>query len=708
MTTPAAGQQDTGQQAAGGRPLDGTLVVALEQAVAAPFATRQLADLGARVIKIERPGRGDFARDYDDAAGDGMSSWFVWLNRAKESVVLDLKAEHGRQMLDTLISHADVFVCNLAPAAVRRLGLEPGGLTARHPRLVACQLSGYGQAGPYADRKAYDLLVQAEAGILAVTGAPGAPAKAGISIADIAGGMYAYSGILSALLQRDRTGRGGVVAVSLFGALAEWMSHPLLLTTLTGRPPARNGARHATIVPYGDYVTADGDAVLLAVQNEAEWTRLCHVLGLPEMASDARFAGNQQRVRHRDDVEDGLRPAVARLATSDLLERLERAQLAYASVKDVEQVVGHPQLAARWTAIRAGDRQVNVLPPPVQHSGFGPVLGPVPAHGRDTEAVLAEFARTADHGAADHGAADHGAADHGAAEPAAAVTVAPFPVAALAALFDDGLSTPGEGAQLPPYWHLAACAAVPRSSVLAADGHPGDGPVAAPDHLPRRMFAGGRLRVVGPVRVGERLTRRAVITASTDKDGRSGPLRFTTVEITLSRPGGEVVLVEEQDIVYRAAAVPPPAARPPAAGPAAAAPPGPLLTRGGGPLHAMFRADPAALYRFSAATSNPHRIHYDHPYATAVEGYPGLVVHGPLLLLSLLELIRLGLPGRAVTAVTFRARSPVFAGQQLDLAGHQDAPGRVALTARTADGTTAMTCEVTLADDHEGSAPDRA
>jgi itaconate CoA-transferase len=427
LTTPADGHAD-----AASRPLDGTLVVALEQAVAAPFATRQLADLGARVIKIERPGRGDFARDYDSAAGDGMSSWFVWLNRSKESVVLDLKADPGRRALDALIGRADVFVCNLAPAAIRKLGLDAGQLTARYPRLVACQLNGYGDTGPYADRKAYDLLVQAEAGVLAVTGSPEAPAKAGISIADIAGGMYAYSGILSALLQRGRTGRGGVVAVSLFGALAEWMSHPLQLTKLTGRPPSRNGARHATIVPYGDYMTADHDKVLLAVQNEGEWARLCRdVLDLPGLAGDGRFAGNQQRVQHRDAVERRLRTAVARLGAGELRRRLERAQIAYAAVKGVDQVVSHPQLASRWTPITAGDRRVEVLPPPVQHSSFSPVLGPVPSHGRHTEAVLAEIA----------------AGDAPQAQPprATQVTVDPFPVAALAALFDDGLGPPRPG-----------------------------------------------------------------------------------------------------------------------------------------------------------------------------------------------------------------------------------------------------------------------
>jgi itaconate CoA-transferase len=374
-----------------GRPLDGLLVVTLEQAVAAPFATRHLADLGARVVKIERPGRGDFARDYDNAAGDGMSSWFVWLNRSKESVVLDLKTGQGRQALDTLIARADVFVCNLAPAAIRRLGLEADALAGRHSRLVACQLSGYGEGGPYAGRKAYDLLVQAEAGVLAVTGSEDSPAKAGISVADIAGGMYAYSGILSALLQRERTGRGGTVRVSLFDALAEWMSHPLQLARLTGKAPSRTGARHSTIVPYGGYLTAEGDEVLLAVQNEAEWARLCgDVLGLPDMLGD-RFAGNQRRLGQRGEVERRLAAAVARLSTGELLERLERAGLPYGSARSVHEVVAHPQLASRWTAVTAGGRPVDVLPPPVRHGGFGPVLGPVPAHGENTEAVLAEF-----------------------------------------------------------------------------------------------------------------------------------------------------------------------------------------------------------------------------------------------------------------------------------------------------------------------------
>lgn len=387
-----------GGSAAGGpppgpaAPLAGMLVVALEQAVAVPLATRQLADLGARVIKVERPGRGDFARDYDTAAGDGMSSWFVWLNRGKESVVLDLKADRDRAALDALIARADVFACNLAPATIGRLGLDADALAARHPRLVACQLSGYGDDGPYTGRKAYDLLVQAEAGVLAVTGSPEAPAKAGISVADIAGGMYAYSGILAALLRRERTGRGEALRVSLLHALAEWMSHPLLAASLTGTPPGRTGARHASIVPYGAYRTADGEEILIAVQNEAEWGRLCRdVLGLAALAGDERFAGNERRVASRDEVEERLAAAVAALPASELLRRLERAQVAYASVKQVPEVLAHPQLADRWQAVAAGERQVPALLPPVRHGGFGARLRPVPRLGEHTAAVLAEL-----------------------------------------------------------------------------------------------------------------------------------------------------------------------------------------------------------------------------------------------------------------------------------------------------------------------------
>lgn len=392
---------DTAVQADASGPLDGMLVVALEQAVAAPFATRQLADLGARVIKVERPGRGDFARDYDSAAGDGMSSWFVWLNRSKESVVLDVKTPPGRAALDALIRRADVFICNLAPSAIQRLGLEAQALAARYPRLVACQLSGYGTSGPYAGRKAYDLLVQAEAGLVAVTGSPEAPAKAGISVADIACGMYAYSAILAALLRRERTGHGDAVTISLLDALAEWMSHPLLATRLTGSAPRPSGARHASIVPYGPYTTADDEQVLIAVQNDGEWVRLCRdALGLASMAAEPRFAGNEGRVAHRDEVEECLSDAIAALTCVAFIRRLEAAQIAYASVREPGQVLAHPQLADRWAPVRVGDREVDVLLPPARHASFGPVLGSVPRLGEHTSGVLAEFGISAGAGPA--------------------------------------------------------------------------------------------------------------------------------------------------------------------------------------------------------------------------------------------------------------------------------------------------------------------
>src|SRR5262245_16362959 len=284
------------------RPLDGITVVSLEQAVAAPFASRQLADLGARVIKIERPGVGDFARDYDRTVR-GLCSHFVWLNRSKESLTLDVKEPQAREILGKLMARADVFIQNLAPGAAKRLGLGADTLLAKHPRLVVCDISGYGDAGPYAHKKAYDLLVQSETGVLSVTGTPETPSKVGISIADIATGMYAYSGILTALLQRGRTGEGTRVEVTMFEALGEWMGYPLLYAHFGGKPPPRTGRDHAVIVPYGGYRAGDGGNVMLGLQNEREWATFCEkVLNRPELASDPRYASNSERVQRRDEV----------------------------------------------------------------------------------------------------------------------------------------------------------------------------------------------------------------------------------------------------------------------------------------------------------------------------------------------------------------------------------------------------------------------
>jgi crotonobetainyl-CoA:carnitine CoA-transferase CaiB-like acyl-CoA transferase len=371
-------------------PLDGLLVVALEQAVAAPFATRQLADLGARVIKIERPGDGDFARGYDTSVL-GQASYFVWLNRGKESVELDVKSTAGGEAMAALLARADVFVQNLAPGAAERLGLGADHLLARHPRLICCSVSGYGPDGPYAGKKAYDLLVQCEAGLLSVTGTPETPCKAGISAADIAAGMYAYTGVLTALYERERTGRGTRFEVSLLDALGEWMSQPYLYTVYGGQEPRRTGARHASISPYGPY-KARGGEVFIGLQNEREWVVLCEkVLGRPDLA--LRFASNPDRVAHDDELTAIIEAALAGLTPDEVVARLDEAGIASARLRTPAEFAAHPQLAARgrWREADTPGGPVRTLLPPVTVPGREPVMGAVPALGQHTDSVLAEF-----------------------------------------------------------------------------------------------------------------------------------------------------------------------------------------------------------------------------------------------------------------------------------------------------------------------------
>ncbi len=374
-------------------PLSGTTVIALEQAVAAPFASRQLADWGARVIKIERPGGGDFARAYD-ARVKGLSSYFVWLNRSKASVALDLKRLEAREALDRLLARADVFLHNLAPGAVDRLGFGADGLRARHPRLVACAISGYGATGPYRDRKAYDLLVQSEAGLLSVTGTPEAPAKAGISVADIAAGTAACSAVLMALYARERTGEGASLEVSMLDALGEWMSHPFYYTVYGGTPLPRSGAHHAAIAPYGPYQGRDGRAVFLGAQNDREWTALCaRVLERPALAADPRFDTNTRRVEHRAALDAILAEAFGPWTADEIDARLDAAGIAHARLNTVEAFAAHPQLAARgrWREIGSPAGPLRALVPPATFAGVEPVMGPVPALGADTDAVLGEI-----------------------------------------------------------------------------------------------------------------------------------------------------------------------------------------------------------------------------------------------------------------------------------------------------------------------------
>ncbi|MER7486849.1 CaiB/BaiF CoA-transferase family protein [Streptomyces sp. NPDC126497] len=377
-------------------PLSGITVVSVEQAVAAPYATRQLADLGARVIKVERPGEGDFARRYDTTV-HGHSSYFVWINRSKESLTLDLKDPRGRAVLHELLRDADVFVQNLAPGAAGRLGLGTGELTRRHPRLIPCTISGYGTSGPWADRKAYDLLVQCQTGLVSLTGTPEGTARTGISVADIAAGMYAYSGVLTALYTRATTGRAHPVEVSLFEALAEWMGQPAYYTRHGGAQPPRLGTQHATIAPYGAYRAADGREVLFSVQNEREWAALCtEFLGRPELTDDPRFATGPDRVAHREELNAVLAERFARADAEELLGELEAIGIACAGVNDVAAFLGHPVLAARgrWREVPVPGGTVEALLPPADLAGLPARMDPVPAVGGHTEAILAELGRS--------------------------------------------------------------------------------------------------------------------------------------------------------------------------------------------------------------------------------------------------------------------------------------------------------------------------
>jgi itaconate CoA-transferase len=374
-------------------PLSGITVVSLEQAVAAPFATRQLADLGARVIKVERPQVGDFARGYDRTV-KGLASHFVWLNRSKESLTLDLKQDGAKEILSRLIEGADVFVQNLAPGATGRLGFGAETLRERHPYLIVCDVSGYGSSGPYRDKKAYDLLVQCEAGLVSITGTPDTPSKVGVSIADIACGMYAYSGILAALLRRGRTGEGAAIEVSLFEALAEWMGFPAYFTMYGGKEPPRTGASHAAIAPYGPFECGDGGVIFLGIQNEREWERFCEVvLGRPEMANDERFASNSERVENRDDLHQEIEAILEELSSEEAIERLDGAKIANARMRTVRDFLDHPQLEARdrWREVGSPVGPLRALLPPATMDDTEPVMAPIPSVGEHTDKILAEL-----------------------------------------------------------------------------------------------------------------------------------------------------------------------------------------------------------------------------------------------------------------------------------------------------------------------------
>ncbi|MBL0090446.1 MAG: CoA transferase [Ideonella sp.] len=386
------------------QPLKGLTVVALEHAIAAPFATRQLADLGARVIKIERPGSGDFARAYDERV-NGLASHFVWTNRSKESLTLDVKHPEALALLQRLIiEKADVVVQNLAPGAAARLGLSFEALSSRKPGIIVCDISGYGDdpnsPGPCRDKKAYDLLVQSEAGFVSITGTPDEPSKAGNSIADIAAGMYAYTNILAALLQRNLDGQGRRIDISMLEALGEWMGYPLYYAYGGAAPPPRSGASHATIYPYGPFPAGDGKTVMLGLQNEREWAAFCeHVLLQPALARDERFASNPRRSANRAALRALIVDTFAPLSATQVLARLDSAQIANAQVNTMAEVWAHPQLRSRgrWREVGSSVGPLPaLLPPGSWDDGDGPRMSPIPALGEHTEAILAELGLDAD------------------------------------------------------------------------------------------------------------------------------------------------------------------------------------------------------------------------------------------------------------------------------------------------------------------------
>ena len=374
-------------------PLTGITVISLEHAIAAPYATRQLADLGARVIKIERPGSGDFARGYDQRV-DGLASHFVWANRSKESLTLDLKNGRAREILMKLVKDADVLVQNLAPGAAARLGFSEEALRPNCPQLIICDISGYGMTGPHRDRKAYDLLIQSEAGFLSVTGTPGERVKASISLADICAGMYAYSGILSALIERGKTGKGCYIDLSMLEALSEWMGYPLYYAYNGAPPPPRTGSSHATIFPYGLFRCGDGRDVMFGLQNEREWKAFCEVvLGEGALAADTRFDSNVHRVANRDDLTETIERIFSKRSAADVVALLDAAGIANANVREMDEVWSHPQLAGRnrWTEVGSSVGPIPALVPPATPVGVVPRMDPVPALGEHSENILREL-----------------------------------------------------------------------------------------------------------------------------------------------------------------------------------------------------------------------------------------------------------------------------------------------------------------------------
>ena len=655
-------------------------MVSIEQAVAAPLCSLKLADAGARVIKVER-GEGDFARDYDSVV-KGQSAYFVWLNRGKESLVLNLQDIADRDLLIGIISGADIFIQNLAPGAAERLGLGSECLRNRFPQLVSCDISGYGNSGPYRDMKAYDLLIQCETGLASITGSPDEPGRVGVSICDIACGMNAYSRILEALHERRRTGKGSAIQVSLFDSLADWMNVPYLHQVYGGRAPERVGIRHPSIVPYGVYRAGDGGKVVIGIQNDREFQRFCDIVcERPELAADERFTQNNDRVANRQKLDAEIGAVVRKMTKQELVERLGRASIAYGSLNSVEEFSRHPQL--EFLTVETASGTISLIAPP-GHSQ-GEAVARVPSLGEHSDRIRAEFAGAGPADTDGEIEIDLAHIEKWIENPPVTrlETLGSRPASGLSAMLgqSDVLKT---GVALPPLWHWLYFTPSPLSSELGPDGHPKRGGFLPPVPLSRRMWAAGKVRFARPLFLGESVKKQSRIEGVKSKRGKVGQLVFVTVGHKYF-VNDELRIDEKQTLVYVE------------------------NNSGSGRSEKTgayaekydwvrrIQPDPVMLFRYSALTGNTHRIHYDRDYAVKKEGLAGLLVHAPLTATLLAGLVLDHFPASNMTEFRFRALRPLADTHPFSIHGRNEDNGIVALWALNADGQLAVEASARVA-----------
>ena len=662
-------------------PLSGLLVVALEQAAAAPFCSSRLADAGARVIKVERI-EGDFARSYDHVV-DGESAYFVWLNRGKESICLNIKQQRDSELLKLILKQADVFIQNLAPGAAARAGFDSELLRERNSSLITVDISGYGDVGPYRDMKAYDLLIQCETGLASITGSAEGPGRVGVSLCDIACGMYAHAGVLAALIERQQTGQGKGLSVSLFDALADWLTVPLLHQEYTGHAPQRLGLNHPSIAPYGAYACQGGEQIAIAIQNDREWKCFCdQILRRPDFVDHRLFASNVARSANRKALNLEIDAVFSSQDRAVLAKRLTAAKIAFASVNSIADLSAHQQLRRVEVATPSG--KVALVAPPLIVKGEPDTIRAVPALGAHTEAIRAEFSHRR-HRASKH---DGDRIDLPALRPwvgkqeVLTDTVAVRQVAAMSAALNLPEHCAVEGVALPKLWHWLYFSPTSASSGLGLDGHPEGGGFLPPAPLPRRMWAASQLSYASELLIGEEIERVSTIKDISVKHGSTGQLVFVTVvhEIFSNK---QLAISEVQSLVYCEAVVnraPPVLKRSVAV---------PMWSR-------QLKPDAILLFRYSALTFNSHRIHYDRDFAVNEEGYAGLVVQGPLVATLLLDLLGRNMPGVQLKSFQFRSVSPLLDIDTIALHGRRDG-NKIMLWAENGAGALAMTAAAIMA-----------